>query len=259
MEDTKALSYFASPRFIGSMIVIVITGVLLFVIKKYLIKKVAYTGKDEQHRNTLIGVVFNLLQYAIVVLCVVIIMKINGANVTSILTGLGIVATIVGLALQDTLKDVISGVTIYNSNFYKVGDIVRYNGELCDVKYFSARVSKFQSIKTNSTYTVCNSTINAIEKVKDKGNMIYRFDFDIDRKKIDKAMNSIVERMNEMSFVKKIEYDGIAEMDDKGVGYEIKFLSPAHKREILYDNLAEIAYEEFKKAGIRPLVQTLFR
>ena len=54
------LEYFTSSAFIISVITVIVTIVFLWVIKKYLIKKVAYTTKDEQHKNTLIGVIFRL-------------------------------------------------------------------------------------------------------------------------------------------------------------------------------------------------------
>ena len=166
-EIGNDIKYFASKPFLISLIIVGVTGLLLYIIKQYLIKKVAYTTKGEQHKNTFYGVIFNILQYVVVIIAIVMILHQHGVNVTRILAGLGIMATIIGLALQDTLKDIIAGISIYNYNFYKVGDLIRYNGEECDVKYFSARVTKLQSIQTNSTYTVNNSLMTSVEKIKD--------------------------------------------------------------------------------------------
>lgn len=249
----KSLKYFTSAEFIESVIIIVIASILLWAIKQYLIKKVAYKGKDSQHKNTFIGMIFNVLQYLVIIIAAVVVLQINGVNVGSILAGLGIVATIVGLALQDTLKDIISGINIYNNNFYKVGDMVRWNGEECDVKYFSARVTKFQSILSNSTYTVNNSLINNIEKIKDTRAKIFRFRFDENRKKIDKAFNKIVERMkSECEFIKDCIFLGVVDMNYEGVDYGIMFKCPAHKYLPTIGKLVNVAYEEFTKAGIMP-------
>ena len=264
MKDTISeagadIGYFASKAFLGSLATVAVASLMLWVIKQYLIKKIAYTSKNDQHKNTFVGMIFNVMQYLVVVLMIVLVLKLHGVNVASILAGLGIMATIIGLALQDTLKDIISGINIYNNNFYKVGDMVRWNGEECDVKYFSARVTKFQSLRTNSTYTVCNSAINQIEKIKDRNVVTYTFSFDADKKKIDKVMDRIVERMAlESKDVKKIYYDGICSIDQVGVGYEIKFSSPAHKAELVRDRLVAVAYEEFKKAGVHPLFNSIF-
>lgn len=216
-------NYFTSTAFLGSVIVICCTIALLTVIKKYLIKKVAYTTKkDEQHQNTFIGVVFNLLQYAVLLGCIVLVLQLHGVNVTSIVAGLGIIATLIGLALQDTMKDVISGVNIYNNNFYKVGDMVMYNDDLCEVKYFSARVTKFTSMYSGDTYTVCNSTINAIKKIKDSNMIFLTFDFQDSKKKVDKCFEIAIEETKKLKSVKNIDYYGLGDINDKGILYIAK-------------------------------------
>ena len=92
----EVLAYLASKTFLSSVLIAAVMFALLYIIKQYLIKKVAYTGKNEQHKNTFIGVVFNILQYVVIAVAVVIILHLHGVNVTSILAGIGIAATIVG-------------------------------------------------------------------------------------------------------------------------------------------------------------------
>jgi len=254
MENVEQIgSYLTSTAFLGSAIVICIMIVLLVVIKKYLIKKVAYTTKAEQHQNTFIGVIFNVLQYVVVLGCAVIVLQLHGVNVTSIIAGLGIIATLIGLALQDTMKDVISGINIYNNNFYKVGDMVNYNNEYCEVKYFSARITKFISIATGNTYTVCNSTISSIEKIKDNILVKITFDFEDDRKKIDKCFNLAIERAKkEVKATKRIDYYGLVAIYDEGILYTAKVVAP---KEYVFQskNAFLIAlYDETKKAGVSP-------
>jgi len=251
MKET--IQYLTSKTFMLSFLVAVVTFVLLHVIKKYLVKKVAYTGKDDQHRNTFIGVIFSVVQYLVIIAAVVIILRLHGVNVISIFSGIGIVATIIGLALQDTLKDIIAGINIYNSNFYKVGDMVRYNGEECDVKYFSARVTKFQSIFTNSTYTVNNSTITSIEKIKDIKILSLEFEFDADSKKIRKAFDKTIERAKNNPDIKEMINLGVIYFGQLGAVYGILYRCPAHKNLFVRMELSQILHEEVNKIKIRPL------
>jgi small-conductance mechanosensitive channel len=249
----EVTEYLTSGAFTISALIIIVTFLLLAIIKKYLIKKVAYTGKDEQHRNTFIGVVFSVIQYLVIVAAVVIVLRLHGVNIFSIVTGLGIMATIIGLALQDTLKDIIAGINIYNSNFYKVGDMVRYNGEECDVKYFSARVTKFQSIFTGSTYTVCNSSITSIEKIKDIKILSLEFNFDVDIKKINKAFEKTVEKGKDIENIKEMSYLGLIYFGQQGAVYGILYKCPAHKDMIARMQLCKILHEEVNKAGVKPV------
>ena len=253
MNDIKDVgNYFTSQAFLASAVIVCLTMVLLMVIKKYLIKKVAYTtNKGEQHQNTFIGVIFNLLQYAVILACVVLVLQLHGVNVTSIVAGLGIVATLIGLALQDTMKDIISGINIYNNNFYKVGDIVKYNDEYCEVKYFNARVTKFCSMYTGSTFTVCNSNINSIEKVKNTILILATFDWDVDREVVDECMKVAVDKSLKEDFITSIDYYGLMDMTDSGMIYVISIkaghmILPA--KGIVIQNLCA----ECKKHGVSP-------
>lgn len=249
----EALKFFTSGAFIISLIVIVATFVILNFIKKYLIKKVAYTTKGEQHQNTFIGVVFNILQYVVIIICIIIVLKLNGVDVASIVTGLGIVGALVGLALQDTMKDIISGVNIYNNNFYKVGDYVFYQGKMCQVKYFSARVTKFQELITNNTFTVCNSTINSIEKVKKNINLYkFTFDFDLDQKKINKCLENAAKKLEGRKFLRSIAVIGVTDITEDGCVYGVAIdCAPRYTYDIKSEYYAYV-YEEFKKAKISP-------
>lgn len=256
MKDINDVGlYFTSSQFLASVVVVCITMILLVIIKKYLIKKVAYTTKkDEQHQNTFIGVVFNLLQYLVILGCVVIVLQLHGVNVTSIVAGLGIVATLVGLALQDTMKDVISGINIYNNNFYKVGDMVNYNGTPCEVKYFSARVTKFKSMYTGNTFTVCNSNINAIEKIKDSCLVLMTFDMEDDKETVDTCFKNAIEKCKDVNFIKKIDYYGLSDLNQEGLIY-IANINSGHKFLQAKAAFTQALYEEFIEHDIAPSFQ----
>lgn len=259
-EIGNDVKYFTSKPFMISLLIVGITIVLLYVIKQFLIKKVAYTTKDEQHKNTFKGIIFSVLQYIVVIIAIISILHQHGVNVTRILAGLGIMATIIGLALQDTLKDIIAGISIYNNNFYKVGDLIRYNGEECDVKYFSARVTKLQSVQTNSTYTVNNSLMTSVEKIKDSRMQLFCMDYDIDRETVKKCLEEVCEALKkETSYAKDARYEGIQEFSDKGVMYAIKYRCPAHRSELVRAKLMDIAFDKFKEYKIRPKFNSVFK
>lgn len=234
-----------------TLLVICIVAVILSFIKRVLIKKIAY--KDgKKKRNTLLGLIFNILQYLVVIIGIFVVLTVNGINVTGLLAGLGVVATIVGLSLQDTFKDLFAGLNIYDNNFYKVGDFVKYNGELCEVKFFNARISKFSSIATGSTFTVSNSTINNIEKVKEGVNIRIFFDFDTDRNKIEKCLRKACQVIEEAPGTKNVAYWGMDMMEENGIGYTCSFEAKPLNQYGIKILFYTTAYDEFKKAKISP-------
>ena len=64
------------------------------------------------------------------------ILDIFGVDTKSLIASLGVLGLVVGLALQDLLKDFISGMTIIFENQYCIGDIISVGDFKGEVKYF---------------------------------------------------------------------------------------------------------------------------
>lgn len=250
----ELINYLFSKTFLETIALIAIMVVLLVIIKNYLIKRVAYKtySKDDQKKSSFVGIIFNVLQYLVILLTVFFILKIHGVNVTGMLAGIGIVATIVGLSLQDTLKDVINGINIYNNNFYKVNDYVRYNNELCKVKYFNARVTKFQSLYTNSTFTVSNSNINAVEKVKDMSMVSVIFPFDEDHDKIMKALEEACFEVKRIDNIQDSFVAGCIDIATNGNKYLILVKADPLTYLCTCPKVYEIVIRKLKEYGLKP-------
>lgn len=248
-------SYIVSTAFLESVVMLAIMFVLLSVIKKYLIKRVAYQtySKKEQKTSTFIGVVFNILQYIVILITIFIVLNINGVNVTGMLAGVGIVATIVGLSLQDTLKDILSGINIYNNNFYKVNDFVRYQGEICEVKYFNARVTKFRNIYTNATYTVPNSMIGSVEKLKDINIYPITFPFVTDHETIMKSLTEACNEINKLENINSAVALGCIGITEIGLNYGLLYEANPLESMKNYPSINKAIIDALKANNIKPV------
>lgn len=249
------INYVVSPVFIESLVMLVMMFALLSMIKKYLIKRVAYKTytKKQQKNSTFIGVVFNVLQYIVIIVTIFVILNINGVNINGLLAGVGIVATIVGLALQDTLKDILSGINIYNNNFYKVNDIVKYQGELCEVKYFNARVTKFRNIYTDSTYTVPNSMIGSVEKIKNINIYPVVFHFTSDHDLIMKAFNEACNEIVKLDGVESANVIGCTGIIEIGLRYALLYVAKPLDNLKNYPKINEIIIKTLKENNLAPI------
>ena len=248
----KFVDYISSLSFILTIVYIALCIGALTFIKRFLIKKVAYTNKSETHKNTLLGVVFNILQYIILLLTIFLVLKANGVDVGTLFAGLGIVATIIGLSLQDTIKDIIMGVNIYNNNFYKVGDVILYEGILCEVKYFNARITKVKTLNDGCSFTFNNSSVSSIKKIKDNFALCLYFDFNTDKKLIDKAFTNMIPRIDDVHGISGADYWGMVALDNTGAKYGIGYNCSPKFSLIAQGRVATIAYEELNKFGISP-------
>ena len=169
----------------------------------------------------------------------------NGINVTSLAAGLGIASAIVGLALQDFLKDIIMGANIVSGDFFSIGDVIKYKDEMGVVISFSMRNTKIRSLITDDTITISNRNISEIAKVGSWLGIDVSVDFLNDRKEIAKMLVDDNEKIKKIEHVFDSQYLGIGAFDNKSVTHKFciscdpKFVFAIDRKakEIIYDDL----------------------
>ena len=108
--------------------------------------------------DQLVPLVSSALKGVVVLIGAVFVMGNLGVNVTSLLAGLGLGGLAVALAAQDTIRNLLGGVTIFADRPFQVGDWVVMNdieGTVEHVGFRSSRVRTFY----NSVVTVPNARI----------------------------------------------------------------------------------------------------
>ena len=90
----------------------------------------------------------NITKYTVIIFLILAILTVYGVDVTSVLTGLGIVGVVLGLALQDLAKDIIAGFSIIFENQYAIGDTISINGFKGEVIFLGLKTTKIKVWKT---------------------------------------------------------------------------------------------------------------
>lgn len=116
-----------------------IFGIIIIAYKRKLIRKLA----NKSFPNN-IGIAHLIINISIVVLyglLVVIILSILGlkGTVTAVLTSAGVAGLAIGLALQDPLMNLFSGVLMNVKHGFKVGDFIETNGYIGEVREVSLK------------------------------------------------------------------------------------------------------------------------
>ena len=246
-----------STQFFLSLAIVIVCIIVLSLIKQFLIKKVAYTKKSENSKNTLYGVIFNILQYVIIITSLFLILSVHGVNVNTMLAGLGIIATIIGLALQDTIKDIVAGIHIYMDNFYKVGDAVEYNGLTCIVKYFTASTTKLTVLGNEDTITLYNRECLSIRKIKNFQTLFINFPFELDSKKIHNTFEKICKLTDAEYGISNSVFYGPFDFSEKGMSYVLTFRAAVSHLEYRM-KVVTIVHDELRKAKLRPTFNEIY-
>lgn len=97
---------------------------LISIVKKLLLKAMERTHIEHAATSFLIAAV----NIALVIVLVLTVLSILGINVTSIITAFGAGLVAVGLALQNSLANIASGILIIFTKPFKSGDLIEFEG-----------------------------------------------------------------------------------------------------------------------------------
>ena len=122
------LEFLVRKQVYGTLIILAVTCIIYNLLLS-IIDRITIHGKDElekKKRLTTIHLFKNISRYLLLLFMILSLLNLYGVNTTSFITGLGLAGALLGLALQDTLKDVLNGISIIFDNYFVVGDIVSY-------------------------------------------------------------------------------------------------------------------------------------
>ena len=129
MNLEKINEILANKHVLLVIITIIISIVILKVKSRIFNKAIKKVGKtkDKGYRKviTYIKLTNHIINYIIIIIATLFVLQLLGFNVSSVIAGVGIVSAIVGLSLQDALKDIIMGFNIIIDSYFSVGDVIK--------------------------------------------------------------------------------------------------------------------------------------
>ena len=221
-------------------------GVVLTLVISYIVYKVLANllekalnankeGYELKKRKTVVILFQRIAKILIIVIAGLTILSILGINVKGMVAGLGVTATIIGLALQDTFKDIISGINIITENYFIVGDIVSYNGFTGEVIEFGLKSTKIKNVN-GEVMIVANRNIMELKNLSKKDQTVQikiplPYGEDIGKLE-DIIKNQILPQIEKVENVRPdtIAYLGINELADSSVNYLIQFRCTREKQ-----------------------------
>ncbi len=118
-------------------VTIVITLLIIWLIKKFLFRKVVRNSLDEGNLFS----VFQIIKYVIWILSILLMLDIVGIKLNVLLAGSAALLVGVGLGLQNTFNNFISGLILLFEGTIKVGDILEIDDEVVKIRRIGLRTS----------------------------------------------------------------------------------------------------------------------
>ena len=225
---TTIFNILKSKMFYGPILAIV-CSLTIYKILSNILKKASVRGKTElekKKRRTVILLFDNIIKYVISIVTILIILNIFGVDTTSLIAGLGIAGVVIGLALQDALKDIIGGINIIMDNYYVVGDLVKFNDFIGTVVDFGLKSTKIVNAN-NEVLIIANRNIDRVINYSQKRSILLikiPTSYEADSNKVEKVINKVLDKIKKYDYVDSEEclYLGIDELADSSVNYLVK-------------------------------------
>ena len=120
------------------LIIFLITKLILVLIKKTLFRKRKINEFDKGNAYAL----FQIISYVIWVIAVGLVLETIGIKVTVLIAGSAALLVGIGLGLQQTFNDVLSGIILLSEKSIKIDDILEIDGDIVKMQSIGLRTSK---------------------------------------------------------------------------------------------------------------------
>lgn len=207
-------------------VIIIIITLILEKFLKAIIKKTFNPEKrhkrfDTRKVKTISSFLCNIVKYVIWIIAILSLLSVYGVNTAALITGLGVVSLVVGLAFQDILKDILVGTSILFENWYAVGDSVKiddFSGTVVSIGIKSTRVQAYTGeIKIISNRNITEVINYSLDKSLAVVDIPVSYETDIE--KVEKILKTRATTLKEKnpSIIDEPEIWGIESLDSSSV------------------------------------------
>ena len=215
-----------TKRVLGSLIVIIFAIIFSKVINKF-VDKLFIKGKNKfeiKRRTSIINLFKSCVKVLVTIIAGLIILDFYGVDTRSLITSLGVLGVVLGLALQDTARDFIGGISLIWENYLQVGDIVTFNNFTGEVISLDLRTTKIRAFN-GEVMIVANRNIDAIINASQhKSHLYMEIDtaYEEDCEKVYKVLKEVInEAIKDKVILSDSGYLGINELSSSSVKYII--------------------------------------
>lgn len=120
------------------ILIYIVTRLIIWLVKKTLYRKQSAEKLDIGNTYA----IFQIIKYILWVIAIVSILQTVGVQVTVLLAGSAALLVGIGLGLQQTFNDIISGIILLSERSIKVGDILEVDNEVVKIQNIGLRTSK---------------------------------------------------------------------------------------------------------------------
>lgn len=210
---------------IQAIIVIFLFLVLCYVEKK-IVNRVFYIKSakiNEKRHKSIVNLVSNLVRVFLFFIAITIVLEKFGIDTKSFIASLGVFSLVLGLALQDLLKDFIGGFSIVLEGLFNIGDWIEINSFKGEVIACSLRTTKIKAYTGEVKIIANKNIVDLINYSMDDSISIVDVEVEYEQNlsKVDEIIDEICKEFKTTKNVKNIESLGLNTMGNSGLEFRL--------------------------------------
>ncbi|MBP5153771.1 MAG: mechanosensitive ion channel family protein [Lachnospiraceae bacterium] len=176
--------------------------------------------------ETVKGLVANIIRYAIVIFAIIFGLSILGADVLTVIAGLGILALVIGFGAQSLIEDIFAGLFILFEGRFFVGDIISVDGFRGEVKSIGIVSTQLKDLGGNIRI-INNSDIRVLTNLSNVQSVaisIVSIAYGADLVKAEQVVGATLERLPQQFphlFPSVPKYQGVETLNESSVDLKI--------------------------------------
>lgn len=220
-------------KIITSSISLIIILLIYIIVNKSIKRFLKKYVKENKRKKTLILLLKNIIKYFMAIIAVIIVLSVFGFDTKTMITSIGAAGVIIGLALQDLFKDIISGFFIIFEEQFGVGDTIKigdFKGEVISIGLRSTRVKSFTGeIKIFSNRNIQEVINYSLSKSLAIVNIVVSADENVE--KVEKVLDKLCKRLTKelVNITGDVTLLGITNLGLSGTQFRINVETEALK------------------------------
>lgn len=203
-----------------AVVAIILVRVIGNIYKRYKNRRVQTDGHGAE--VTFMRILFDVLRGVIIFLAISAILQVNGINISSMVTSIGLVSVVLSFALQDPIRDLAMGLHVLKDHFYTVGDVVNYRDFVGEVVTVTLGTTKIRALDDGTVYMISNRNIDEVRVLHEDQIVDVPLGYDEDHLKLRRVMEECARRIREQEGITDCVSLGLQEFGDSALSYRLR-------------------------------------
>lgn len=239
------------PKLIFAILFFVVTWIL----SKYITKFIVKCMKKSKMDSAAVYFFKSLILVTLRILTILITLSLLGIDISTIVTAIGAATVTVGLALQDTLGNVASGILLIFTHPFKKGDYLKIDqdeGTVTKISLFSTHMNTADNkeIVIPNRNVTSESVINYSSNKERRVDLTFNISYDNDVLATKQIIKSIIDNENNIIHEKETVI-GVFSQNDRCLTLDVKFWCKTEDYWDLYYKIEEQINIAFDKNNVK--------